>query len=43
MSGEYEWDENKSNANLKKHNIAFEEAIEVFNYPRLTKLDTREN
>ncbi|MBK7869762.1 MAG: BrnT family toxin [Saprospiraceae bacterium] len=28
---EFEWDENKNNANQKKHKIAFEDAIDVFN------------
>lgn len=27
---EYEWDENKNKANIIKHGIAFEKALEVF-------------
>jgi uncharacterized protein len=27
----FEWDEDKSKLNLKKHNVSFEEAISVFN------------
>lgn len=27
----FEWDENKNQANIKKHNISFEEAKTVFN------------
>lgn len=30
---EFEWDENKNAANLAKHGIAFEDAIEVFDDP----------
>jgi uncharacterized DUF497 family protein len=29
----FEWDENKANENLKKHNISFDEAKTVFNDP----------
>ena len=30
---EFEWDENKRQANVKKHGIDFVDAIEVFNDP----------
>lgn len=30
---EFEWDSNKADANLKKHDISFEEASTVFNDP----------
>jgi uncharacterized protein len=30
---EYEWDKNKSSANLSKHGVSFEEAKTVFNDP----------
>jgi uncharacterized protein len=30
---EFEWDERKAIANLEKHGIAFEDAIEAFNDP----------
>ena len=29
----FEWDQNKGEANLKKHGVSFEEASEVFNDP----------
>jgi uncharacterized DUF497 family protein len=28
---QFEWDENKNSANKKKHKIAFEDAVDVFN------------
>jgi uncharacterized protein len=33
MSLTFEWDENKSKRNLKKHDVDFEEAKTVFNDP----------
>ena len=30
---EFEWDENKANANLSKHGVAFDEAKTVFDDP----------
>jgi uncharacterized DUF497 family protein len=30
MSLEFEWDSNKAAANLKKHGVAFDEALTVF-------------
>ncbi len=30
---EFEWDESKANANLKKHGVSFEEAKTVFDNP----------
>ena len=30
---EFEWDESKASANLKKHGVSFEEAKTVFNNP----------
>lgn len=30
---EFEWDQSKAAANLKKHDVSFEEAITVFNNP----------
>ena len=33
MALTFEWDENKSKRNLKKHNIDFEEAKTIFNDP----------
>ena len=31
--GNYEWDEEKNRANIKKHNIGFEEVLPVFDDP----------
>ncbi|MEK7729424.1 MAG: BrnT family toxin [candidate division KSB1 bacterium] len=35
MSLTFEWDENKANANLRKHKVGFEEAKSVFDDPFL--------
>lgn len=41
MELEFEWDEDKANANFKKHGVRFEEAKSVFNDPNsLTIVDT---
>lgn len=40
MELEFEWDEDKANANFKKHGVRFEEAKSVFNDPNsLTIVD----
>lgn len=40
MELEFEWDEDKANANFKKHGVRFEEAKSVFNDPHsLTIVD----
>jgi uncharacterized DUF497 family protein len=37
----FEWDQRKATANLRKHGISFDEAITVFQNPRVVfKLDT---
>lgn len=41
MKTGFEWDSDKSAANLKKHGISFEEAAEIFNGPVFTRLDDR--
>jgi uncharacterized protein len=38
---EFEWDLRKSSLNLKKHGIAFEDAVALFNQPYLERLDDR--
>jgi uncharacterized DUF497 family protein len=38
---EFEWDERKALANLAKHGIAFEDAIEVFDDPRHVAMPAR--
>ncbi len=39
----FEWDASKNIANIRKHNIDFTDAVEIFQYPILTNIDTREN
>ncbi len=38
----FEWDEVKNQANIRKHGIDFNDAIELFDHPMLTLLDKRE-
>jgi uncharacterized DUF497 family protein len=38
---EFEWDDLKNKANLAKHGISFEEAIEIFDYPMYEMVDNR--
>lgn len=38
---QFEWDEAKNQANIRKHGIAFEDAVGIFNHPTLTRLDNR--
>jgi uncharacterized protein len=37
----FEWDAAKSKSNLRKHRIAFEDAVGVFDRPYLERLDDR--
>lgn len=37
----FEWDEHKNEANIRKRGIDFADAPEVFSHPMLTRLDTR--
>lgn len=39
----FEWDESKSEANLAKHGIDFEDAIEIFDGPILLRRSDRNN
>ncbi len=39
----YIWDNEKNNINIKKHGIDFADVKEIFDYPMLTGLDTRED
>jgi len=39
----FEWDENKNRANIRKHGIDFNDAIDIFNHPVLTMADARED
>ena len=37
----FEWDENKNQRNKIKHHLPFEEAVEIFDHPRLDTIDKR--
>lgn len=37
----FEWDKAKNAANVQKHGIDFKDAVDVFNHPMLTAIDTR--
>lgn len=38
-----EWDEIKNQANLKKHDIDFNDSLNIFNKPLLVRLDDRKD
>ncbi len=38
---EFEWDDRKNGANIRKHGVSFEIARRVFERPHLTRLDLR--
>jgi uncharacterized DUF497 family protein len=40
---EFEWDEEKNKENIRKHELDFVDAWEIFEAPMLTNLDTRED
>ncbi len=40
---DFEWDEQKNEANIRKHGIRFEEAAQIFRGPVLTRIDDRED
>jgi hypothetical protein len=37
----FEWDEDKASANVRKHGVAFEQAIKVFEDPHARSADRR--
>lgn len=39
----FEWDENKNNRNIKKHEVDFEYAALIFEGPVFTSVDSRKN
>jgi uncharacterized DUF497 family protein len=39
----FEWDEEKNSENIRKHELDFADAWEIFDAPMLTNLDTRED
>jgi uncharacterized DUF497 family protein len=40
---EFEWDKNKNKLNIKKHNVSFAEASEIFDGPVLSWIDDRQD
>lgn len=40
---QFEWDEAKNEANIRKHGIDFEDVKDMFNHPMLTLVDQRED
>jgi uncharacterized DUF497 family protein len=40
---EFDWDKAKSQANLEKHGISFDEALQIFDGPVLTWIDDRQD
>ena len=43
MTVRFKWDEKKRHANLSKHGIDFQEAVEMFQSPMLVVADNRED
>jgi uncharacterized DUF497 family protein len=39
----FEWDDEKNKENIRKHELDFADAWEIFDAPMLTNLDTRED
>lgn len=39
---QFEWDEDKCEANIRKHGIDFEDVKDIFNHPMMTLMDTRD-
>jgi len=37
-NSEFEWDEEKAQGNLKKHDVSFEEAATIFNDPKIATI-----
>ena len=37
----FEWDDAKNRANIRKHGIDFQDAVDIFNHPLLTRMDQR--
>jgi uncharacterized DUF497 family protein len=40
---QFEWDEAKNASNIKRHGIDFNDVKEMFNYPMLSQVDSRES
>jgi uncharacterized DUF497 family protein len=39
----YSWDEEKNQSNLRRHGIAFEDAVRIFEGPTVERVDNRYN
>lgn len=39
----FEWDENKNDDNITKHGLDFEDTWEIFDFPMVVWLDTRQD
>lgn len=37
----FEWDDVKNQANIRKHGIDFQDAVDIFNHPLLCRMDNR--
>ena len=40
---QFEWDEPKNQANIRKHGIDFHDVQDIFNHPMMTLADTRDS
>jgi uncharacterized DUF497 family protein len=40
---QFEWDETKNRINIQKHGIDFNDAVDMFKHPLLSRLDNTEN
>ncbi|TRD17295.1 BrnT family toxin [Palleronia caenipelagi] len=38
---QFEWDDEKNQRNIEKHGVSFELAIQIFDHPRLDRVDDR--
>ena len=41
MALEFEWDEDKNKANIRKHGVSFQEASVIFKLPTVDEVDDR--
>jgi len=39
----FDWDDEKNQRNIRKHGLSFEESMEIFRRPRLTRIDDRDD
>jgi len=43
MGVNFEWDDDKNRENIRKHELDFADAHQIFDAPMLTRIDKREN